>query len=329
MSKPRFEWKVGLFVFIGLALLGVLLLEFSKGLTFFRPTYRIYLHSENVGGLKTRATVLMAGVQVGSVADIRLAPSGTNVTIVLRIFSHYEIHKDARFDIQQSGFLGDNYVAIIPTRNEGDIFHDKEEAQAEPPFNLVEFVGSSKSVLDRVEATIQRLDAAITNVNSMLLNPRTLTNVTETVANLRVLSAHALVTVDDVNSLLASNSPVISVAVSNLAFLSVQLNDVAGGLTNLLATNAPGIDHVVKNVEASSEILKSVLQDVRAGRGTAGALLSDKQTAVNLAEISQNLSITSSNLNRLGLWGILWQHRPPRTNAPSRETLAAPKALDQ
>lgn len=329
MTKPRFEWKVGLFVFIGLALLAVLLLEFSKGLTFFRPTYTIYLHSENVGGLKTRATVLMAGVQVGSVSDIRLAPSGTNVTIVLRILSLYEIHKDARFDIQQSGFLGDNYVAIIPTRNEGDIFHDKEEAQAEPPFNLVEFVGSSKSVLDRVENTIQRLDTAITNINTLLLNPRTLTNVTETVANLRVLSAHALVTVDNVNSLLESNSPTVSVAVSNLAFLSVQLNDVAGGLTNLLETNAPSVNHVVKNVEASSEILKSVLQDVRAGKGTAGALLSNEQTAADLAEITKSLSITSSNLNRLGLWGILWQHRPARTNPPARQTLQAPKATGE
>jgi hypothetical protein len=33
-------------------------------------------------------------------------------------------------------------------------------------------------------------------------------------------------------------------------------------------------------------------------------------------------------LNRLGLWGILWQHKPPRTNAPASEAarpLSAPK----
>ena len=100
MSKSRLELKVGVFVFIGLVLLAVLLLEFSKGLTFFRPTYDIYLRSANVGGLKQRAAVLMSGVQVGTVSDIRLAPSGKTVTITLRIYHEYQIHKDAIFAIQ-------------------------------------------------------------------------------------------------------------------------------------------------------------------------------------------------------------------------------------
>ena len=41
MDKSRFEWKVGLFVFIGLVLLAALLLQFSKGTSLFRPTYDI------------------------------------------------------------------------------------------------------------------------------------------------------------------------------------------------------------------------------------------------------------------------------------------------
>jgi phospholipid/cholesterol/gamma-HCH transport system substrate-binding protein len=91
MSKARFEWKVGLFVFIGLVLLAGLLLEFSKGLTFFRPTYQILLRVDNAGSLRTSAQVLMSGVQVGTVSDIRLAPSGKYVTITLRIFSTFRI----------------------------------------------------------------------------------------------------------------------------------------------------------------------------------------------------------------------------------------------
>src|SRR5262245_22215241 len=91
MSESRLEWKVGLFVFIGLVLIAALLLQFSKGTT-FRPGYQILLRASNVGGLKTRAQVLMAGVQVGSVSDIKLGPQGTNVTITLRIYSQYVIH---------------------------------------------------------------------------------------------------------------------------------------------------------------------------------------------------------------------------------------------
>jgi hypothetical protein len=42
MSKSRLEWKVGLFVFIGLALLGALLLQFSKGTFSGIPTTFCY-----------------------------------------------------------------------------------------------------------------------------------------------------------------------------------------------------------------------------------------------------------------------------------------------
>src|SRR5258708_3248230 len=149
MNKSRLEWKVGLFMFIGLVLLGALLIEFSKGLTIFRKTYDIYLRSTNVGGLKARASVLMSGVQIGTVSDIRLAPDGKTVTIILRIYHEYQIHKDATFAIEQSGFLGDNYVAILPNQNEGDVYHDQEVAEAEAPFNIQQFTRTATGFITR------------------------------------------------------------------------------------------------------------------------------------------------------------------------------------
>src|SRR5580765_9114500 len=109
MSKSRLGWKVGLFVFVGLLLLAALAIQFSKGTTFFRPTKHILLRAANVGGLKVKAQVLMAGVQVGTVSGLVLSPHGTNVTISLKIFKQYVVHKDARFVIEQAGFLGDQY----------------------------------------------------------------------------------------------------------------------------------------------------------------------------------------------------------------------------
>src|SRR6188474_1046124 len=99
MNKSRLEWKVGLFVFIGIILLAVLLLQFSKGVTFPGQTYTIKLRTANIGGLKVKSQVLMAGVQIGTVSELALSPQGTNVTISLKVFNRYEIHKDARFVI--------------------------------------------------------------------------------------------------------------------------------------------------------------------------------------------------------------------------------------
>ena len=108
MSKSRLEWKVGLFVIICLGLLAALLIQFSKGTSFWKPTYDIKLRSGNVSGLKPRAGVLMAGVQIGSVTAIKLGAEGTNVTITLTIYDTFRIPTNSEFSIEQSGFLGCN-----------------------------------------------------------------------------------------------------------------------------------------------------------------------------------------------------------------------------
>jgi phospholipid/cholesterol/gamma-HCH transport system substrate-binding protein len=326
MNKSRLEWKVGLFVFVALVLLGALLIEFSKGLTLFRKTYDIYLRAANVGGLKTRASVLMSGVQIGTVSDIRLAPDGKTVTIILRIYQDYQIHKDATFAIEQSGFLGDNYVAIIPTKNEGDIYHNQETAEAEPPFNLQQFTRTATGFITRIDDTVKRLNDALVDVSRIVLNPETLTNLSEAVSNLRDFSDRALMAANNFNVILATNGPSLAYAGSNLVAFTDGLNHFSDGLNNLLATNTPDINQVVKNIESSSEVLKSLLNDVQAGKGLAGDLLKNEEIATNVSQIVSNLSMTSSNLNRLGLWGILWQHKPPKTNQPSvTRPLATPK----
>jgi len=312
MSKSRLEWKVGLFMFISLIVLAALVLEFSKGINIFRPTKIILLRAPNVGGLKIRAQVLMAGVQVGTVSDVRLGPQGTNVTIWLKIYANYEVHKDARFALETSGFLGDQYVAIIPTKNQGDVFHDQDVAEAEAPFNIQEVARSAGSFLRRIEETANRLNDAIADVRRLALNDQTLTNLSIAVGNLRTVSEHAISAVDGLNSLVTSNAPALSTSGSNLVTFSEQLTNFGGDLSQLLATNSPVLNAAVKNIESSTIMLKDLLADVQAGKGLAGNLLQNPVLATNVSLIVSNLSVTSSNLNRLGLWGIMWQHKPPK-----------------
>ena len=330
MSKSRLEWKVGLFVLVGLVLLGALALQFSKGTTFFRPTYTIKLRTANVGGLKLRSQVLMAGVQIGTVSDIRLAPGGTNVTIFLRLFSQFEIHRDARFLIEMSGFLGDQYVAILPTHNAGELFQDGDIAETEPPFNLQEVARSAAGFIQRVDQTADRLNDAISDVRRLVLNEQTLTNLSAAVVNMRVVSERALSTVDTLDGLVYSNSPALANSASNLVMFSEQMKQFADALSGVLATNREEIHAAVKNIESSTIVLKTVMDELQAGKGLAGNLLKNEQLAATVSQIANNLSITSSNLNRLGLWGVLWQHKPPRTNAPAHSLarpLPAPKNL--
>jgi hypothetical protein len=106
----------------------------------------------------------------------------------------------------------------------------------------------------------------------------------------------------------------LSTSGTNLVLFSQQLTNFGGNLNELVATNSPTLHAAVKNIESSTIILKDLLVDVQAGKGLAGNLLQNPQLATNVSLIVSNLSITSSNLNRLGLWGILWQHKPPKTS---------------
>src|SRR5271165_1080469 len=185
MRNNRLEIKVGFFVVICLVILAALMIQFSKGTTFFRPIYTIYLNAPNVGGLRPKSSVLMSGVQVGTVSSTTLSPEGTNVNIGLKIYDQFVIHRSARFVIEQFGFLGDQYVAIYPEGNTGPALKDGDETEAQEPFNLLEVARNAGGFIKRIDETASRLNDAINDVRRLVLNERTLTNLAITVSNLR------------------------------------------------------------------------------------------------------------------------------------------------
>lgn len=323
--EKRLEWKVGVFVLLGLGLAAALLASFSKGVTWLRPTYTILLHADNIAGLQPNSQVLMAGVKVGSVGRIDLAPDGRNVTLSLLIDRRFSIPRNSRFTFEQAGFLGDQYVAVEPMGDDADPLEDLEHAYAERPFNLQEAARNATGLLQRLDEVVMRVDEALQQVRQSLLNPTTLTNLAATAANLRVLSDRATATLGNVDALIVSNTPSIAVAGSNLMMFSEQMAVFSTNLNGLILTNEAEVRRSVQNIEASTESLKSLLREVEAGKGLVGALMKDEELPRNVVEITHNLSITTSNLNRRGLWGILWRPKPEPEPAPRREPLRSPR----
>jgi phospholipid/cholesterol/gamma-HCH transport system substrate-binding protein len=314
MDSKRLELKVGLFVFVGLALLAVAVIQFSKGTSLFHGTYTLRLHAANVGGLKERAGVLLAGVEVGSVSAINLSDDGKSVIILLSIYKNFKIYHDARFVIEQSGFLGDEYVSVIPTTNMLPFLTDGADVDCQEPFNLQEVARSASGFIERIDETAKKLDASVSDLQRVVLNEQTLTNFSVAVGNLRTFTEQAMGTIGDINAIIATNGSQASLAVSNAVAFSQELNRLAGSADMLLATNGVEISSAVKNIEFSTEILTNLMVDLKSGRGLAGTMLQNEQFATNVQAIANNLSITTSNLNRHGLWGIMWAHKPPNTN---------------
>lgn len=345
MNSSRLEWKVGLFVLIGLVLLATLMASLSKGLAAFAPSYELRLRTANVGGIKRNASVQMAGVAVGSAQKAELSEDGKSVLLHLRILSRYHIRSDARFTIEQAGFLGDQFVSVTPQGNEAPYLKHGAEVQGLEPFKLQEAARTALGLVERVDQTVANLNLAIQRVDRTLLAEETLTNLTTTVANFRQVSERTLTTVDNfrtlsddskatiqgINGLVASNSPAISQSISNLvtftgqlhsisnlAVFSERLNRIATDLHDTVLANRQDIQASVKNIEASSELAKQLLSDLQAGKGLAGTLLKDDELSRQLGVLLTNLTTLSSNLNRFGL---LYKPKPVKTSPASKPPL--------
>jgi phospholipid/cholesterol/gamma-HCH transport system substrate-binding protein len=282
MEKSRLEIKVGLFVFVCLALLAAMMVQFNKGGSLLNDSITLRLHTANVGGLKRDAAVLLAGVQVGNVKDIQLAPDGKSVTIFLKIFKRFPIYGDAVFVIEQAGFLGDQYVSVLPTKNVAAPFADNADVSCQEPFDLQEVARGAAGFIKRMDETAKKLDASVTDLRAQVLNAQTLSSFGTSITNLKLLSGEALDAIQNVNSLVISNSV--------------------------------NINQATKDIADTAATLKKLSEDVQAGKGLAGTVLQNPGLATNVQSIAANLAITSSNLNRLGLWGILWSHKPATTN---------------
>lgn len=314
MEKSRLESKVGLFVFIGLALLVTLMVWFSRGASLFRSTYVLKLHTSNIGGLKPKSAVFLAGVSVGSVQHIELDPSGTNVTAYLQIYREHPIYHDARFVIEMSGFLGDQYVSVVPTANSLPILTNGSDVQCEAPFNLQEVARGAAGFIQRLDDTAKKLDSSVTDLRAQVLNAQTLASFGTSITNLRVFTEQALDTVHDIHDIIGTNASQVNLVVSNIVLFSDQLN-------NLLATNGDNLTASTKNIQELTANARELVNDIQAGKGVAGTLLENTETATNLQLLAENLSLASSNLNRFGLWHFLWSHNPPSTNTVKPVTL--------
>jgi phospholipid/cholesterol/gamma-HCH transport system substrate-binding protein len=272
------------------------------------------LHAANVGGLKQNSGVLLAGVGVGSVKELQLEPSGTNVTIILQIYKKYHIYHDARFVIEASGFLGDQYVSVIPTLNTEPVLTNGQEVVCEAPFNLQEVARGAAGFIERLDGTAKKLDASVTDLRAQVLNAQTLANFGNAMTNMRVFTEHALDTINEVNDIVGTNRDQINAVVSNIVLFFIQLDQLGNSASNLLATNGVNLTEATSHIKMLTADAQDLVQDIQAGKGLAGTLLQNPQLATNVADLAANLAITSSNLNRLGLWHLLWSHPPASTN---------------
>jgi phospholipid/cholesterol/gamma-HCH transport system substrate-binding protein len=116
ISRKSLELWVGLFVAAGILALAMLAFKVGNLTTSdVLDAYKVTAHFDNVGGLKVKAAVTMAGVRIGRVSAIGFDPERYQAVVTMDIDGRYQnIPVDSTASILTSGLLGDQYIGFEP-----------------------------------------------------------------------------------------------------------------------------------------------------------------------------------------------------------------------
>jgi len=113
-NTRQVEILVGLFMVLGLVALFFLAMKISNLATASHgKSYTLSARFDNIGSLKIRAPVKMAGVHIGQVAGIAFDNQTYEAVVTLRIEQRYNrIPDDSFAKIYTAGLLGEQYIGL-------------------------------------------------------------------------------------------------------------------------------------------------------------------------------------------------------------------------
>lgn len=116
LTTKTLELTVGLFVALGLAAFFMLAMKVSDITSLGNEEgYVVTAQFDNIGGLKVRAPVTLAGVRIGRVVGISIDEKTYEAVVKLSIDPQYNrLPMDSSASILTSGLLGEQYVGLEP-----------------------------------------------------------------------------------------------------------------------------------------------------------------------------------------------------------------------
>jgi phospholipid/cholesterol/gamma-HCH transport system substrate-binding protein len=173
VSQPRssFAFGTGLFIVLGFAALAYLATQTSSVANVSQgDSYTVDATFTNVGQLKERAPVKVAGVRVGQVESITLMPGHDVAEVKLQIEKRFDkIPQNSVATIFTSGLLGDQYVGIEYGSGKQFLAADGHLARTKSTQPLEEMLGKffgAGGVADNIGGTYS-VKANFTNVGTL------------------------------------------------------------------------------------------------------------------------------------------------------------------
>ncbi len=336
MRDRSLEYKVGLLLVGALVILGgfvFVLGNFSLG-----PGFRLNVDYNFSGNIQPGAPVKVSGIKVGKVEAVDFwggkldEKTGRHVQVRVRIWVQQRvkdtIREDAEFFVNTAGVLGEQYLEIAPGSYGKPALVGETVVGVDPPrtdlivARLYEFLDSVTSLLREDKDLIKNLlkDGAATlhELNGLLAENHE--EIGGLIVSATKLADQATGMISDVRSGLPDPKVIgrtVASAERALASADRALTEVTPRASKLLdegvrvtglVTDAR-VEHALATVDSAIATLNKagglianvdgLVTDVRAGKGTAGKLLTREEVYADIKEMVRDL--------RRNPWKFFWK----------------------
>jgi phospholipid/cholesterol/gamma-HCH transport system substrate-binding protein len=297
------EAKVGLFVLVGLIILGYMSIQVGKQSFGLKKGYTLEVVFDNAAGLDRDASVQIAGVEVGRVELIRLRDG--KALVLLRIAPNVKLEKDAIASIKTHGILGDKYVEIYPGTHGGDYLAAGEQiSRTEKQADIDKLLHQLGMIADDVRGVTSSLNRVLAGqageeaITSILTNAKDFTRnlnhvIVSNEAALRAAVENTRQLTGNLNRVVTQNDEKVGQVMDTLKSASLEMEKTFAALTEITGSINRGegtLGQLVKDKGAAEKLnqtlasLQEVTQKINEGRGSIGKLVNDDETVRNLNE---------------------------------------------
>src|SRR5213596_1667896 len=180
------EFKVGTFVFVGLAMLGALVVQFGRLGEGLKTYYPLTVRFDDASGLLKGSDVLLAGAKIGKVSGGPLmVRDGQGVDVPLKIYDYIKVPEGSKFTVGSSGLLGDRFVNVtMPPGQPKAYLPPNAYVSGARETGIDDLTREGGALVGDLRGVVQKIDTTVTRLNEEMLSKETAANLRSSVAHL-------------------------------------------------------------------------------------------------------------------------------------------------
>jgi len=285
------EFKVGIFIFVGLAMVGALLVQFGRLGEGFKTYYALTVRFNDASGLLKGSDVLLAGARIGKVSGgPRLVREGDGVAVPLKIYDYVKVPEGTKFTVGSSGLLGDRFVNVtVPAGPPKAYLAPNAYVNGARETGIDDLTRSGGALVNDLRGTVQKIDTTVDRLNQDTLSPANM-------ENLKLSMEH------------------LNQATGALAQSSKKLDGVVEQADLAMTSAKKAADDLQNAIGDTRKVLRSATQ----GKGLVATLLNDQTLAADLHALVSNLRAHGVLFYRDSAASA--PSKPPEQTKPARQS---------